>query len=539
MKQHPTRLPACFGAFAGELDVVHRVLRRHGVGPADAEDLAQEVFLVMWRRWQDYDPQRPLRPWLLGIALRVAQDHRKRPRREVPAGLIEVAGEAPAPDQALAARRARDLVRDALGALSDKHRSLLILHDLEGVAMQEIAAVLTEPLSTLYSRLVTARGAFARAVRRMGQAQALALPPGAAEAWLAGAQQPDPPPPETRARILRRVRALLPALPGGASAPGGTVSAREPAGPPLAPLAPLDPVRVSAALAGAATAVIALALAFRVSERPASAPGPTPRAARLLDRAGSDSVRPSAPRLRAPEARHFAATLPGPFAVARDSRARLAQGLIGYWRFDDGRGSPAARDQSGHATDCQLRGLDPEADWVEGRLAGAVNLSGRGWLECPDPRFGRSADLTVAAWVKRTRAQRGLRVLATRQLGSGQRDHFFFGFDDDRLSLASHVWNGTLRHPLPGALHRWVHLAAVHQDGRVRLFVDGLRVAERRSYRGRTVTAAAPLLIGAGVNGADPAVTTQRLVGAIDELVVYDRPLEDAEIAALADGAQP
>ena len=105
--------------------------------------------------------------------------------------------------------------------------------------------------------------------------------------------------------------------------------------------------------------------------------------------------------------------------------------------------------------------------------------------------------------------------------------------------MASHVWNGPLRHPLPPAGDRWVHVAAVHRDGQVTLFIDGVAVASRRSYRGRRVDASSPILIGAGVNGPDSAVTTQRFAGAIDELAVYDRPLGADEIAALAAGEQP
>ena len=61
------QLPDCYSAFEAELDFVYRTLRRHGAGPTDAEDLTQEVFLVVWRRWRDYDPHRPLRPTTGGV----------------------------------------------------------------------------------------------------------------------------------------------------------------------------------------------------------------------------------------------------------------------------------------------------------------------------------------------------------------------------------------------------------------------------------------------------------------------------------------
>src|SRR6185436_10287805 len=89
------------GAFAAEVDVVYRALRRFGVDVVEAEDLVQEVFVVMCRRWADYDRGRPLRPWLLGIAFRVARDHRKRPRRELAVGVVDHLDESTDPERRL------------------------------------------------------------------------------------------------------------------------------------------------------------------------------------------------------------------------------------------------------------------------------------------------------------------------------------------------------------------------------------------------------------------------------------------------------
>src|SRR5262245_40933029 len=100
---------SCVRAFERELDFVYRVLRRLWVSSTDAEDLAQDVFLVLWRRWGDYRQDRPLRPWLGGIAARVAMKHWERRRRQVPSTFTEAPEGVSLPDDALASARARHL----------------------------------------------------------------------------------------------------------------------------------------------------------------------------------------------------------------------------------------------------------------------------------------------------------------------------------------------------------------------------------------------------------------------------------------------
>src|SRR5215472_17365750 len=74
--------------FAGEFDYVWTSLRRLGVHDRDLEDVAQEVFVHVHRRLDDYDPGRPLRPWLFAFAFRCASDWRRLARHRV-----EVLGE--------------------------------------------------------------------------------------------------------------------------------------------------------------------------------------------------------------------------------------------------------------------------------------------------------------------------------------------------------------------------------------------------------------------------------------------------------------
>ena len=148
---------ACLDAYQRELDYLMRTLRRLGVDPDDVEDLAQEVFLVLRRNWRQYDPTRALKPYLFGIAFRVAASHRRKRWHEVPLGIIDEPDRGPSPDRTVEANQARAIVLDALNRVPLKRRAVLVMHDLAEIPVQDVATTLSIPLFTVYSRLRKAR----------------------------------------------------------------------------------------------------------------------------------------------------------------------------------------------------------------------------------------------------------------------------------------------------------------------------------------------------------------------------------------------
>ena len=148
---------ACLEAYQSELDYLMRTLQRLGAPTQDLEDLAHEVFLVLRGTWQEYDPSRALKPYLFGIAFRVASSHRRKHWREVSFAAVEGQDVAPTPDQALESHQARQLVLAALQTIPLPRRSVLILHELDEIPMREVARTLGIPLFTAYSRLRKAR----------------------------------------------------------------------------------------------------------------------------------------------------------------------------------------------------------------------------------------------------------------------------------------------------------------------------------------------------------------------------------------------
>lgn len=154
--------------YRAELGYVWSTLRRLGVWEKDLPDAAHDVFVVVHRKLPDYDRARPLRPWLFGIAYRVALDHKRKAHVTREAALPSVDGPAdlvPA-DELVASGEAKALVRAGLDALDVDRRAVLVLHDLEGHAIPACAEALGVPVNTLYSRLRLARQDFTAAVRR-------------------------------------------------------------------------------------------------------------------------------------------------------------------------------------------------------------------------------------------------------------------------------------------------------------------------------------------------------------------------------------
>jgi RNA polymerase sigma-70 factor, ECF subfamily len=156
--------------FEGEFTYVWNALRRLGVRPSDLEDVTHEVFIRVYRRFDDFDASRALRPWLFGFAYRGAADYRRlaRHRHEVSS---EISNDASDPtlsaEDQLVERDNRAILDRALDSVPLERRAILVLHELEGRAIPEIAEALGLPVNTAYSRLRIARGELSQAIGRI------------------------------------------------------------------------------------------------------------------------------------------------------------------------------------------------------------------------------------------------------------------------------------------------------------------------------------------------------------------------------------
>jgi RNA polymerase sigma-70 factor (ECF subfamily) len=155
--------------FESEFAWVYRTLQRFGVRHADLEDLTHDVFVVFHARRAEYDASRPVRPWLMGIAFRVASDYRRRAayRNEILQEQEEPADSKPSPEQATERERSRRLLLTAFDAVAQERLAVLLLHDIDEVPVPQIAEALGIPLNTAYSRLRLARRELQAEVQRL------------------------------------------------------------------------------------------------------------------------------------------------------------------------------------------------------------------------------------------------------------------------------------------------------------------------------------------------------------------------------------
>lgn len=158
--------PEVSAIYRAQFAFVWRILRRLGVPSEALEDAAQDVFVVVHRRWTSYDPQVPIRSWLFGITRRVAADTRKRLQRVSSriqsTDQTERLGD---PNDSAAKAEASDFVARFLDSLDEDKRAVFFLADVEGLTAPEIGAALGVNLNTIYARLRAARIRF-QAARR-------------------------------------------------------------------------------------------------------------------------------------------------------------------------------------------------------------------------------------------------------------------------------------------------------------------------------------------------------------------------------------
>jgi RNA polymerase sigma-70 factor (ECF subfamily) len=157
-------IAACRRGEARAMEVLYHQFKRRVfgmahriVGPNDAEEVAQEVFVRVFRGLANFRGDSALSTWIYRLTVNAALSHLARRGRRHEVQNEDALVDVPAPpqperDSALAAR-----IQEALGRLPDGYRAIIVLHDVEGLSHEECAAILECRVGTCKSQLHKAR----------------------------------------------------------------------------------------------------------------------------------------------------------------------------------------------------------------------------------------------------------------------------------------------------------------------------------------------------------------------------------------------
>lgn len=159
--------PSIEALFDAQYDFVWRTVRRLGLSDAEADDAAQQVFVVVARKLDRVVPGSE-RSFVYAVALRVVADARKnvaRGRAREAVRDVDVVDARPSAEVALDEARARAAFDEVVGAMPLPLRTVFVLFELEGLSTPEIAALEGIPVGTAASRLRRARATYEDALR--------------------------------------------------------------------------------------------------------------------------------------------------------------------------------------------------------------------------------------------------------------------------------------------------------------------------------------------------------------------------------------
>jgi RNA polymerase sigma-70 factor, ECF subfamily len=139
----------------------------------DAHDVAQEVFLRVFKYLHRLDLEKPFEPWLMRMTINVCRDIGRKKRhhqsRSLDSSPIEsmTTVQSADPYDGLAEEQQRRMLWKALESLSESERVAIVLRDVEGLSTAEVAVILESPEATVRSRISRGRLKLKEVVDRM------------------------------------------------------------------------------------------------------------------------------------------------------------------------------------------------------------------------------------------------------------------------------------------------------------------------------------------------------------------------------------
>ncbi|MDE0635386.1 MAG: LamG domain-containing protein [Candidatus Poribacteria bacterium] len=214
------------------------------------------------------------------------------------------------------------------------------------------------------------------------------------------------------------------------------------------------------------------------------------------------------------------------FIVSPNLMAVTTDGLVGAWLFDDGTGNTVS-DSSGNEHHGELVQGAPK--WVDGKFGRAMNFGGTDMVTVPDNDALDLTSFTIAAWINSPATSGRWHVIAAKEARNPTgRNYGIFGHVNNGSIHYSFTSNGWKSFDAPTNVTdgSWHHVAATYEKPNFKLYIDGELDAEV-APNADPESNDSPLYIG----GCD--IGNYWMTGTIDEVVLYDRALSEAEIAEL------
>jgi RNA polymerase sigma-70 factor (ECF subfamily) len=140
----------------------------------EAEDLAQDIFLKIFKSLDTFDRRANFQTWLISVSRNLCIDHYRSVRKEretinrdVDASTLSPASPDQSPFAAIEQRDRVMLLREALAALPESLRTAVLMRDIQERSYQEIADALGLPEGTVKSRINRGRAELARQIRKL------------------------------------------------------------------------------------------------------------------------------------------------------------------------------------------------------------------------------------------------------------------------------------------------------------------------------------------------------------------------------------
>ena len=138
------------------------LVRHYTRSAVEVEDIVQDTFLKAFSRLETFQQSSAFYTWLYRVAVNAATDWLKKKRQDRALQVedlqrLPLADDCDTPDDNLGRKDLRGQIREAMGQLPEKFRTILVLRELEGMAYDEISNVLKISKGTVESRLFRAR----------------------------------------------------------------------------------------------------------------------------------------------------------------------------------------------------------------------------------------------------------------------------------------------------------------------------------------------------------------------------------------------